>query len=242
MRKHTITNAGRKVAIVTGSSRGIGKAIAYELAKNNYNVVINSTRQGDSDDIVKNLKNEFGIDAIGISADIRNQAQVKKMIEDAIKKFGKIDALVNNAGVLLVKDLEETSEREWDYVLDTNLKGVFLCSKEAIPYMREGGKGSIINISSGAGKSGYSEIAAYCASKFGVIGLTESLAKEVAKDKITVIAICPGAVATDMQKQFMGSIEYEKQKNKMIQPEEVARKVLDAINGKYPSGSAIDVY
>ena len=231
-----------KVAIITGSSKGIGKSIAYELARNGFDVVINSRKQKDASKVAEDLEKKFGIKSIGIAADIQNTTQVQKLVHDTIKKFNQIDVLVNNAGILIVKSLKETTEKDWDYVLDTNLKAVYLCSKEVLPYMISKKSGCIINISSGAGKSGYGGLAAYCASKFGVIGLTESLALEVNQDRITVVAICPGAVATDMQKQFMSEKEYGIQKHNMISPIKVAKKALDAINGKYRTGSAIDVY
>jgi NAD(P)-dependent dehydrogenase (short-subunit alcohol dehydrogenase family) len=230
-----------KVAIVTGSSRGIGKSIACELAQNGFNVVIASKNQKDASKVAKELETKFGIKSIGIAADIQNKLQVQKLVRNTIKKFNQVDVLVNNAGVLIVKPLEETTEKDWDYVIDTNLKGAYLCSKEVLPYMIPNKSGCIINISSGAGKSGYGELTAYCASKFGVIGLTESLAEEVNQYKIIVVAICPGAVATDMQKQFMSEKEYERQKHDMISPVKVAKKTLDVINGKHGTGSAIDV-
>lgn len=231
-----------KVAIVTGSTKGIGKAIAFELANEGYNVVINSRNQKDSDKIAKKLEKTFGIISVGFQADVRDQSQVRKMVNKTIKKFHKIDVLVNNAGVLIVKTLKKTSENDWDEIIDTNLKGVFLCSKEVLPYMISKNSGYIINISSGAGKSGYAELSSYCASKFGVIGLTESLAQEVSPFGISVVALCPGSVATDMQKQFMSKEEFEKRKNNMIQPSKVAKKTIEVIKGKYSSGSSVDVY
>ena len=231
-----------KVAIVTGSSRGIGKLIANELARNGFNVVVNSKNQKDASKVAKELEEKFGIKSIGIAADVQSKTQVRKLVSKTIKKFNQVDVLINNAGVLIVKSLEETTEKDWDYVIDTNLKGVYLCSNEVLPYMRSKKSGCIVNISSGTGKSGYGQLAAYCASKFGVIGLTESLAEEVNQYGIVVVALCPGAVATDMQKQFMSEKEYEIQKHNMITPLKVAKKVLSAIDGKYGTGSAIDVY
>jgi len=231
-----------KVAIVTGSSRGIGKSIAFVLAQNGFNVVITSKNQKDASKVAKELETKFGIKSIGIAADVRSRLQVQKLVSNTIKEFNQVDVLVNNAGVLVVKPLEETTEKDWDNVIGTNLKVAYLCSKEVLPYMIPKKSGYIINISSGAGKSGYGELSAYCASKFGVIGLTESLAEEVNQYGITVIAICPGAVATDMQKQFMSKKEYERQKHDMISPIKVAKQTLDVINDKYGTGSAIDVY
>lgn len=231
-----------RIAIVTGSSRGIGKAIAFALAKEGFNVVVNSRKQKNAQKISNELTRTTGIKSIAIGADVRNGKEVRKLIHSTIKEFNRIDVLVNNAGVTIDKSLTETTEAEYDYVIDTNLKGVFMCCKEVLPYMISQGSGSIINISSGAGKSGFADLAVYCASKFGVIGLTESLAKEVNQYGIRVLAICPGAVATDMQKQFLTPEQYEKLKTNMIQPEEVADKVVYAIRGRYKTGSSIDVY
>ena len=231
-----------KVAIVTGSSMGIGKSIAYSLAKNGFNVVVNSRNQNDASKVAKELQENFGIDSVGIGADIQNQNDVQKLIKESIAKFNQIDVLVNNAGVLIVKSLQETTEEEWDYAIDTNLKGTYLCSKEVLPSMLLKRSGCIININSGAGKSGFANLSAYCASKFGVIGITQSLADEVSPYGITVIAVCPGAVATDMQKQFMSEQEYQNRKQSMISTEKVAQITLEAINGKYENGSAVDIY
>ena len=231
-----------KVAIVTGSSRGIGKSIAYCLAQNGFNVVVNSTNQKNASKVAKDLQEKFDIKSIGIAGDIRIKNDVQKLIDKTIEKFHQIDVLVNNAGVLIVKSLQDTTEKEWDYSIDTNLKGTYLCSKEVLPYMISKRSGCIININSGAGKSGFAELSAYCASKFGVIGITQSLAKEVDPYGITVISICPGAVATNMQKQFMSEQEYEHRKQYMISPENVAQITLEAVDGKYENGSAVDVH
>ena len=231
-----------RVAIVTGSTKGIGKSIGNELARNGFNVVINSRNQEEVDNVAKEIEENFDIQSIGIQADISDEHQVKDMVNQTIKKFQQIDVLVNNAGVLIVKTLEQTTQENWDKIIDTNLKGTFLCSREVLPYMISKNSGFIINISSGAGKSGYAGLSSYCASKFGVIGLTESLAQEVDQFGISVVALCPGAVATDMQKQFMSSEEYERGKNDMIQPSKIAKKTMEVINGKFSSGSSVDIY
>lgn len=232
----------KKVAIVTGGSRGIGKAIALSLAAAGFNLIINSRNSKEVRDTADEISKITGKDVIPLEANVTCHNDVKKVVKTAIEKFDRIDVLVNNAGMAVVRLLVETTEEQWNQVMDTNLKGVFLCSKEVLPQMIVQRSGTIINISSGAGKSGFAELSAYCASKFGVIGLTESLAEEVSKYGIRVIAICPGAVATKMQRQFMTEDEYNRRKEKMIQPQEVAKKVLDAVNGKFRSGSAVDVY
>ncbi len=231
----------QKIAIVTGGNRGIGKSISYELAKEGFNVVISSKKQKESSKAARELENFSGVKSIGIAADVRDKTQVQKLIRNTIKEFKQIDVLINNAGIIAVKEITKTSEKDWDSILDTNLKGVYLCSKEVLPSMISKKSGCIINISSSSGKSGNKGLTAYCASKFGVNGFTESLASEVSQYGITVVAFCPRSVATDMQKQVRGKNEYEKHKDNLIQPIKVASMVIDAINGKYNSGSTINV-
>ena len=230
-----------KTAIITGSTKGIGKDIAYTLASHGYRLVINSRNQKDVDKVTREISNDYDVDIVGIAADVTKSDQVNHMIKQTLEKFGRIDVLVNNAGVLVVKSVINTSEKEWNDVLDINLKGIFLCTKAVLPSMISQNSGCIVNISSGAGKSGFADLAAYCSSKFGVVGFGESVAQEVSENNIRVVTICPGAVATDMQLQFMGKQEYESRKDSMIQPNQVSSKVLDAINGKFQTGSSINV-
>ncbi len=230
-----------KTVIITGSSKGIGRAIAEKMAGNSYNVVINCRKKEDAEKVAKEISEKFGVDTLGIEADVRNSSHVRTMIQRSVEKFKTIDALVNNAGVVLVKPLEETTEEEFDNVIETNLKGAFLCCKEILPYMISKGSGTIVNISSGAGKYGFAQLSSYCASKFGLNGLSESLSNETKQFGITTVSICPGAVATDMQKQFMSEEQFESKKKDMIQPGEVADVVVNAIEGKYKSGSLVDL-
>ncbi len=230
-----------KIAIITGSTKGIGKDIAYTLAKDGYNVVINSRNQKDTEKTAKEISENTNATVIGIAANVSDVSAVEQMIKKTLDEFGQIDVLVNNAGVLVVKTVLETTEKEWDDLLDTNLKGVFVCTKAVLPQMISQNSGCIVNISSGAGKSGFSELSAYCSSKFGVVGFAESLAEEVSQNDIRVVTICPGAVATDMQKQFMSEDEFHSRKDSMIQPHEVSQKVMDAINGKFQTGSSVSV-
>lgn len=231
-----------ETVLVTGGNKGIGKAITEYLARNGYNIIINGRNQKLLDNISEEISKKYRVRIIGIAADVRKKKDVSAMIENALSRLNKIDVLVNNAGVLLVKDLKNTTEKEFDDVIDTNLKGIFLCSKEILPHMIFRRRGKIINISSGAGKTGFSGLSAYCASKFAVNGLSESLAQEVKTFGIDVITICPGAVATDMQKKIMSKNQFENMKKNMIQPQEVAKVVLDSIKGKYKTGTTVDVY
>jgi 3-oxoacyl-[acyl-carrier protein] reductase len=150
--------------------------------------------------------------------------------------------LINNAGITYVKKLVDTTEEQWDKTLDINLKGTFLLCKAIVPQMIENNCGVIINVSSGAGKVGFEDISAYCASKFGMMGLTESLAREVANFNIRVMTICPGEVATKMQED-VDARYYELNKHKMLHPRTVAEKIADMISdeNKYKNGIAVDL-
>jgi NAD(P)-dependent dehydrogenase (short-subunit alcohol dehydrogenase family) len=229
-----------KVAIVTGGSRGIGKAIAIALAEKGYNVVICSRNINELNKAKEEIEN-FNVKVLAIKCDVRNYKEVKNLVNKTMEEFGRIDILINNAGIALKKSVIDTSEEEWDNVIDTNLKAPFLLTKEVLPIMVKQKSGCIVNISSGAGKSGFAEFSAYCASKFGLIGFTESLAKEVKNNGIRVYAICPGPVATKMQEEIVGKM-YPFIKPFIQKPEDVAKFVIDAIEGKYESGSVIDTY
>jgi 3-oxoacyl-[acyl-carrier protein] reductase len=156
--------------------------------------------------------------------------------------YGRIDVLINNAGISYVKKLIDTTEEEWDNTLDINLKGSYLFSKAIVPHMIKHNYGVIINVSSGAGKVGFEDISAYCASKFGMIGLTESLAREVDNYNIRAMTICPGQVATKMQKDIDAQY-YELNKHKMLHPRTVAEKIADMIfsDKEYSNGDSVDL-
>lgn len=190
-----------KVAVVTGSDRGIGKGIALCLAKEGCKIVVNSykdTKEGN--DAVAEIKN-LGSDAIYVVADVSSEKDVKNLVDKAVKKFGKVDILVNNAGILVSGTILTLTEKDWDRQLDVNLKGVFLCTKYAVQQMIKQGKGGrVINISSIAGLVGFPGISAYCASKGGVTELTREAALDFAQYGITVNAIDPGVILTDMTK------------------------------------------
>jgi 3-oxoacyl-[acyl-carrier protein] reductase len=148
----------------------------------------------------------------------------------------------HNAGITYLKKLVDTTEQEWDQTLDVNLKGVFLFSKAIVPYMMKNNFGIVINVSSGAGKVGFEDISAYCASKFGIMGLTESLALEVSNYNIRVMSICPGEVATKMQEDVDPQY-YKLNKHKMLHPRTVAEKITDMVfdDKKYRNGVSVDL-
>jgi 3-oxoacyl-[acyl-carrier protein] reductase len=230
------------VALVTGGGRGIGKETSILLAKKGLNVIICSRTQADIDHVVRETESMKDKQVAGRKCDVSRSEEVNALVKEVLAKFGRIDVLVNNAGISYVKKLIDTTEEEWDQTLDINLKGVFLFSKLIVPHMIENNSGIIINVSSGAGKVGFEDISAYCASKFGMIGLSESLAWEVANYNIRVMTICPGEVATKMQEN-VDAHYYELNKHTMLHPRTVAEKIADMIfnESEYRNGVSIDL-
>jgi len=186
-----------KVAIITGAGRGIGAAIARRFAAEGASVILNSLSDSASktaEEIVAS-----GGKAIAVQGDVSKAADAVKIIDVAISTFGRLDILVNNAGITRDGLLLRMTEEDWDAVLDTNLKSVYLCSRVALrPMLKSRGGGRIINLSSVIGLSGNAGQANYAASKAGIIGFTKSLAKELASRQVTVNAIAPGFIVTDM--------------------------------------------
>lgn len=190
--------ADRKVALVTGASRGIGAAIAVRLARDGFSVVINYKNNGDSAAALARSINEAGGRAAAICADVADSGEVAKMVGEAVERFGGIDVLVNNAGVVRDALVQNMTEEDWDEVIDTNLKGVFICSKAVLKIMRRQRRGRMINISSIVGQQGRRGQANYAAAKAGVIAFSKSLAQELAPWQVTVNVVVPGFTETDM--------------------------------------------
>ncbi len=241
-----------KIALVTGASRGIGRGIAVCLAKQGASVAVNyHSSANEAQDVVKEIES-LGQKAIVVKADVAKSDQVKTMVEKVVQEFGRIDILVNNAGVLNFKMLDQITEEDWDWVIDTNLKGQFLCAKAVAPLMEKNNWGRIINIAtiaSGGVGVGYPALSHYCASKGGTIALTESLAIELGPKGINVTAIAPGAIETDMIKDLTGN-EHVKQGilarlpiKRMGQPEDIgaAAVFLASDEASYMAGSVIYV-
>ncbi len=188
-----------KVAIVTGSSRGIGKAIAERFAEEGAKVTVNyAGRKREADEVANGIRRAGG-EAISVGADVSSSGDVAKLVRETVGEFGRVDILVNNAGVMYTKPALETTEEEWDRTIDINLKGAYLCSKEVAPHMLEQKGGTIIMMSSNSGLYHPSAMrfTEYVVSKAGMNGLTKALALAWGPH-ITVNAICPGWIKTDM--------------------------------------------
>lgn len=187
-----------KSALVTGASRGIGRSIALQLAEEGYNVAVNYAGNKEKAEAVVDEIKAKGVDSIAIQANVAEGDEVKAMIKTVVDQFGSIDVLVNNAGITRDNLLMRMKEQEWDDVIDTNLKGVFNCIQKVTPQMLRQRQGAIINLSSVVGAVGNPGQANYVATKAGVIGLTKSAARELASRSITVNAVAPGFIVSDM--------------------------------------------
>ena len=192
-------SANGRTALVTGASRGIGRAIALGLAADGFDVLLNDIeRQKDELEAVAGEIAQLGRRAIPLFADVGHREQVRAMIATGLAQAGRIDVVVNNAGILIPNSVENLLEQEWDAVMDINAKGTFLVVQALLPHMRERGYGRIVNIASIGGKHGAPEQAHYSASKAAVMGFTRVLAQEVGQFGITANCVCPGIIVTDM--------------------------------------------
>jgi len=203
-----------KVAIITGGGRGIGEATCLKFAKEGAKVVVADLNRIDVNTIVQKIKSEGG-EAFGLTVDVTNREQVEKMIADTVAKYGRLDVLVNNAGITSDAKLEKMTEEQWDKVIDVNLKGVFNCSQAAVKVMIEQKSGVILNASSVVGVYGNFGQTNYAATKWGVIGMAKSWAKELGSKGIRVNAVAPGFIVTPMT-------------------EKMPQKVLDMMKDKAP--------
>ena len=187
-----------KVVVITGGNKGIGYAMAMRFAQEGACVAIASIEE-QVHEAAATLQSVTSANVIPVICDVSKLADVKRLYSEVEQEFGSIDISVQNAGIITIAKVEDLTEKEWDDTMDVNTKGVFLCCQEAIRYMRKSGNGGrLINTASGQARDGFIYTPHYAASKFGVMGLSQSLAKEVAADGITVNAICPGIIQTDM--------------------------------------------
>lgn len=188
-----------RVALVTGASRGIGRAVALGLAEAGFDIVLNDIARHEGElHAVKDEVEARGRRCFAATADVSRKAEVRAMVAGAIAAAGRIDAVVNNAGILISNSVEDLEEEQWDAVLDVNAKGTFLVIQALLPHMRERRYGRIVNIASIGGKHGAPLQAHYSASKAAVMGFTRVLAQEVGPDGITANCVCPGIIVTDM--------------------------------------------
>jgi acetoacetyl-CoA reductase len=241
-----MTQLRDKVAIVTGGSRGIGAAIALELAKNGAKVVINyNIRKELADKVVAEI-NEFGGDAYAVQADVSESNEATYLVHETIKHYGKLDILINNAGITRDSTFKKLTEEDWREVINVNLNSVYNNTSAALPYLLESEAGRIINISSIIGQAGGFGQTNYAAAKAGLIGYTKSLALELARSKVTVNAICPGFIGTEMvqaipEKVLAGIVEKVPQK-RLGKPEEIARGVVFLCkDGDYITGQQLNI-
>lgn len=240
-------NLEGKVALVTGASRGIGRACALHLARLGAKVAVNYARSStQADEVVARIR-EMGGEAIAIQADVSNPADVEAMVERTIQELGGLDILINNAGITRDTLLMRMKDEDWDQVLDTNLKSVFLVTKAASRYMMKKRQGRIINISSVIGVAGNAGQANYAASKAGIIGFSKSVAKELASRNILVNVIAPGFIDTEMTEvlndQVKEGILSQIPLGRYGKPEDVARLAgfLASEESSYITGQVIHV-
>lgn len=191
-----------KVAIITGAGSGIGRGTALIFAKEGAKVAVVDLLEEGGQATVEEIRKNNG-EAIFIKTDVSKGEEVSQMVNEVLKIFGRIDIVVNNAGIVKFSVFHEISEEDWDKIINVNLKSVFLVSKNAIPFMLKQGKGKIINIASIAGLVAFDQLAHYCASKGGIIAMTREMALEYAKYKINVNAIAPGVIKTAMTKDLL---------------------------------------
>jgi NAD(P)-dependent dehydrogenase (short-subunit alcohol dehydrogenase family) len=213
-----------RAALITGGSSGIGLAIARALGQDGYKVTISARRPDKLEAAAEGLRSE-GIDAHAVAANMTDEQEIRRVVSEHRDRRGRLDVLVNNAGIGIGAAVADTETKKLDLQLDVNLRAVYLVAREAIPLLKEAGaehgKALIVNTASIAGKHGQGWLSAYSATKFGVVGLSQGMHKELAGDGIQVTALCPGFVATAMTDWIEGQVS----KDEMIQPEDIAESV-----------------
>ena len=222
----------KRVALITGASRGIGKKVAEKFAKQGYNLVLNYVSENTNiEELTNELKKEANqeIEILFIKGNVIDFTSCEQLVKKAIEKFGKIDVLVNNAGITKDNLLMRMKEEEFDRVIEVNLKGTFNMTKNVVPYMMKKRYGKIVNISSVVGVSGNSGQCNYAASKAGIIGFTKSLAKELASRNILANCIAPGFIATDMTNVLSDTIKEQIEGQIPLKKMGTAREVANAV-------------
>lgn len=235
-----------KVALVTGASRGIGRAVAIKLASEGADLIVTATSleraQKTADEITR-----MGRKSLAVKVDVAVTAEVEALFAKIVENFGKIDILVNNAGITRDGLLMRMKDEDWDAVVDVNLKGTFTCTREAVKLMAKTKSGSIVNISSVVGEMGNAGQANYCASKAGIVGFTKAVAREYAKRNITVNAVTPGFIETDMTEVLSQTVKEDLLKQipsgRFGKPEDIANAVYFLVSemGSYVTGHVLAV-
>ena len=235
----------QKVAIVTGGSRGIGRAIVETLARKGINVIANYNQSEEkAKQLQENLEKEnIHIDII--KADVSKREEVKNMVDMVIKKYGKIDVLINNAGISQEKLFQDITDEDWEHVTKVNLYSAFCTTQEVLPYMLSQKSGCIINISSIYGIIGGSCAVAYSATKAGMDGMTKALAKELGPSNIRVNSIAPGCIDTDMNKQYteedINQVKEETPLERIGKPEDIAKCAMWLVEDTFTTGQVISI-
>jgi 3-oxoacyl-[acyl-carrier protein] reductase len=217
--------AALSAALVTGATQGIGRATAFALGRAGYRVGVCARTEAHVRRLVEELKAE-GIEAAGAKADVGQPDAVPPAVQKIVSALGEIGVLINNAGILIAKPFEELTLADWDSTMETNIRSLYLMTREVLPAMRRRREGSVVNVASLAGKNGFAGGTAYTASKHAVLGFSRSLMLEVRKDNVRVIAICPGSVATGMMRD---QTMLKADPDKVLQPEDVAESILHAL-------------
>ena len=237
----------KQVVFVTGGSRGIGKAIALKYAENGYNVVINYVSENTNIDELKDEFDKYSIESLIVKADVSKAEEVEEFVKKVIEKFGRIDVLVNNAGITRDTLLMRMKEEDFDKVIEINLKGTFLVTKAVTPYMMKRRNGRIVNLSSVVGVTGNAGQSNYSASKAGIIGFTKSVAKELASRNIRANAVAPGFIDTDMTSvlsdEIKANINVQIPMKRMGTAREIANVVyfLGSEESSYITGQVINI-
>jgi 3-oxoacyl-[acyl-carrier protein] reductase len=213
------------IALVTGATEGIGRAIGFALGRAGYRVGVCARTGPKVEALLADLRKE-GITAAGQAADVGNPESVRSLIQTITTELGPVDTLVNNAGIAIFRPFSELSLEDWDATMATNLRSLFLMTREVLPGMRERKSGVIVNVASLAGKNAIAGGTAYVASKHAVLGFSRSLMLEVRKEGIRVLAICPGSVDTALIRNIRKPADSAAA---MLQPEDVAQAILDAL-------------
>jgi len=241
-----------KAAIITGAGAGIGRVTAHLFAEEGAEVVVADCDPEAGAETVRLIEEDGGV-AIFVQVDVSKAADVKKMVNRTVERYGKLDILINNAGIYAQADVVEATEVKWDRILDVNLKGVFLCSRYSIPEMIKSGGGSIVNIGSEAGIVGIKNQVAYNVSKSGVIALTKSMAIDFAAHNIRVNCVCPGTTETPLVKAAVErapdpaaarrALEEVRPANRLGRPEEIAAGILYLASDEspYATGSILSI-